>query len=519
MQMKKRISILLCLAMLAGCFAGCAPAHAPQAYEPSGDALVDEDRQEIITPNEGDQEQMMSLAFYAEQSINPLESTDFTNRVLMNLMYQGLFAVDRNNEVIPILCKNYSASTDLMTYEFTIDPTATFSDGARVMPEDVVASLEKARNQKTYSGRLRYVQSISVTEDRNVQIRMYEPYGNLPLLLDIPIVKADQVDFAIPLGSGPYQLTGWGLDRSLVRCENWWCSSNDLLITAKEIPLEIVDSPTGIRDAFEFSDVGVVCTDPGSDRYVEYRCDYELWDCETGIFVYLGVNTESAAFQNQAVRKALTKGIDRAALIDEYYRGFAWVAELPASPNSPYYTAPLAKQYTYDAAAFQSAVSPVKGYTIKLLVNSADSLRVKVAYEISRMLNTGGLIVEVVTASGNDYAVLLAQRDYDLYLGQTKLSPNMDLTPFFSANGALNYGGIDDIGVYTLCLQALENQGNYYTLHQRVMEDGYLIPVLFRSYAVYASRGLLTNLKPARDNLFCYSIGRTLTDAYVMDED
>ena len=75
-----------------------------------------------------------------------------------------------------------------------------------------------------------------------------------------------------------------------------------------------------------------------------------------------------------------------------------------------------------------------------------------------------------------------------------------------------------DIGVYTLCLQALENQGNYYTLHQRVMEDGYLCPILFRSYAVYASRGLLTTLQPARDNLFCYSIGRTLTDAYVMDE-
>ena len=515
--MKKMISILLCLAMLAGMLTGCASAHTPVAYEPVGDAL-EKDQQEITVSADGDQEQVLSMAYYADQPLNPYEATDFTNRVLVSLMYQGLFAVDRNNEVIPILCKNYTASTDLMIYEFTIDPTATFSDGSRVMPEDVVASLEKARSQKLYSGRLRYVQSISVTEDRNVQIRMYEPYGNLPLLLDIPIVKADQVDFAIPVGSGPYQLTGWGFDRSLTRCENWWCSSKDLLLTAEEIPLVIADSPTSIRDAFEFYDVGVVCTDPGSDRYVEYRCDYELWDCETGIFVYLGVNADSSAFQNQAVRKALSKGIDRVSLVDEYYRGFAWAAELPASPNSPYYTAPLAKQYSYDAAAFQSAISPIKGYTIKLLVNSSDSLRVKVAYEISRMLNAGGLIVEVVTASGNDYAVLLAQGDYDLYLGQTKLSPNMDLTPFFSANGALNYGDIDDIGVYTLCLQALENQGNYYTLHQRVMEDGYLCPILFRSYAVYASRGLLTTLKPARDNLFCYSIGRTLTDAYVMDE-
>ena len=31
---------------------------------------------------------------------------------------------------------------------------------------------------------------------------------------------------------------------------------------------------------------------------------------------------------------------------------------------------------------------------------------------------------------------------------------------------------------------------------------------------MYAARGLLTDLQPARDNLFCYSIGKTLTDAF-----
>lgn len=516
--MKKIISILLCLAMLISLLAGCTAAHAPEAYEPTGN-LLEEEKETHRAPVDGEQEQTLSLAYYADQSLNPYAATDYTNRVLVSLMYQGLFSVNRDNEVLPILCKSYSASTDLMTYWFTIDPAATFSDGSPVMPEDVVASLEEARNWRYYSGRLRYVQSISVTEDREVQIRMYEPYGNLPLLLDIPIVKAAQVEFELPVGSGPYKLTGWGRERALTRCENWWCESSDLQVTAKEIPLVMADSPTSIRDAFEFYDVGVVCTDPGSDRYVEYRCDYELWDCETGIFVYLGVNAESPVFENQAVRRALSKGIDRDLLVDEYYRGFAYSAELPASPTSPYYTAPLAKQYAYDAAAFQNEMSSVKGRTIKLLVNSSDSLRVKVAQEIGRMLNTSGLIVEVVAKASGPYSVALSEGDYDLYLGQTKLSANMDLTPFFSANGALNYGGLDDIGVNTLCLQALENQGNYYSLHQKVMEDGYLCPILFRSYAVYASRGLLTNLKPARDNIFCYSIGRTQTDAYIVGDE
>ena len=511
--MKKIISILLCLAMLAGLLTGCSAAGTPKPYTPVGDELVEE-KPETDQEQEEEQKQSFSLAYVPESSMNPLSATELSNRVVLSLMYQGLFAVSRENEILPILCKNYRVSTDLTVYEFTIDPAATFSDGVPVTPEDVVASLQESRNHKYYGRRLSNLYSISVTEERTVRISLSQPNGNLPLLLDIPIVKASQIEAERPLGTGPYKLDGWGRDRALVRRENWWCESEDFLLTAERIPLTSADSPATIRDAFEFYDVGLVCTDPGSDRYAEYRCDYELWDCETGIFVYLGVNTESAAFENKAVRQAISKAIDRDLLVDRYYRDFAMSAELPASPNAAFYAEPLARQYAYDPVASQMA--NVKGIPIRLLVNASDSLRVKVAQEIGRMLNAIGFLVEVDARSEDYYYGALNHGEYDLYLGQTKLSPNMDLSPFFAENGPLKYGGMDDIATYTICLQALENQGNYYALHQKVMDDAYLCPVLFRSYAVYASRGLLTDLKPARDNLFCYSIGRTLTDAYIV---
>lgn len=511
--MKKIISILLCLTLLMSLFTGCGAAHDPEAYIPTGDAL----EQDTVTQKDkvgSDQEQTMSLAYYPDRSLNPLDCTDYTNRALLPLIYQGLFAVNRYYEVIPILCKTYSVTADMMTYEFTLDSRATFSDGVPVTLEDVAETLKAAKKSSYYSGRFRFVKGISVTEDGTVKITLSKANENLPLLLDVPIVKAAEVDAPNPLGTGPYILGGTEENRILSRRSNWWCESDDLLITAQRIPLLGGDSTATIRDAFEFSDVGVVCTDPGSDRYVEYRCDYELWDCESGIFLYLGVNSDSSVFKKQEMRQALSKGINRDLLVDQYYRGFAVSAELPASPNSPYYTEALAQQYAYDAASFQSVMSSAKGKTIRLLVNKSDSLRVKVAQEIGRMLNTSGLIVEVVSKTPENYKLALEEGEYDLYLGQTKLSPNMDLSQFFSANGYLNYGEIDDIAVYNLCLQALENQGNYYTLHQTVMDQGYLCPILFRSYAVYAARGLLTKLQPARDNLFCYTIGRTLTDAY-----
>lgn len=516
--MKRIISILLCLTLLASILTGCRTAYDPEAYVPTGDALEGES---VIgsadTEEEEQQEQSFSLAYYPDRSMNPLDSTDFTNRALMPLLYQGLFAVNEDYEVIPILCKSYTVSADMTTYEFTLDPKATFSDGVPVKAEDVVASLNMSMQTDYYSERLRYVAALSALDTDTVQIVLYQAYENLPLLLDIPIVKAKQVEDPSPLGTGPYVIGRTTTGSFLSRRSNWWCKSSDLQITAERIPLVKADSTTTIRDAFEFGDVGIVCTDPGSDRYVEYRCDYELWDCESGIFVYLGVNEDSFLFQDRELRLALSKGIDRNYLADHYYQGFASPAELPVSPDSPYYSQTLAQKYAYDPEAYQKAISKVKGYTIRLLVNQSDSFRVKVAREIGRMLSTTGMIVEIISVSAGDYRVLLADGDYDLYLGQTKLSPSMDLSPFFSSGGALNYGGMEDVGIYTLCMQALENQGNYYDLHKAIMDDGYLCPVVFRSYAVYAARGLVTNLQPARDNLFCYSIGRTMEDAFVVE--
>ena len=97
--MRKRIAMLLCLALLAGLFTGCAPADDPQAYIPTGDALEreeEETREEWENEEEDEtQQQSLSLAYYPDRSMNPLDTADFTNRALMTLIYQGLFAVNR----------------------------------------------------------------------------------------------------------------------------------------------------------------------------------------------------------------------------------------------------------------------------------------------------------------------------------------------------------------------------------------------------------------------------------------
>ena len=227
---------------------------------------------------------------------------------------------------------------------------------------------------------------------------------------------------------------------------------------------------------------------------------------------------------NDELRKALTYAIDRDTIINSYYRGRAYASTLPVSPNSPYYSESLASRYTYDPLRFVSAIQNMyipkntKGEPKKflLLVNCDDSARLRTARYIAKQLTELGLetgTLEYGASTGTTYEQVLRAGSYDIYLGQTKLSANYDLSQFFKGWGNLGWGGIADNTLLGMCKEALANSGNYYNLCKMVADDGKIIPVLFGYYEVYAERGQLLDLSPSRDNVFFYTLGKTMESA------
>lgn len=431
--MKRVFALLLSAALAAGMLSGCKPDESP--YIPTGDGLTWEDD---ITPTSPVTEMDMSLPYFPERGLNPLKSSDYTNRNIFSLIYQGLFSVDAEYRVWPVLCKNYAVSKDMKVYTFYLEE-ATFPNGDRLTATDVAASLKAAMVSDVYKGRFGYVKAVDVTADGAVQITLETPYENFPMLLDVPIIQQAQLDAERPLGTGPYLYENYAGRLRLRRRTDWWCAAA-LPVTAEHIQLTEGKGPAQLRDEFEFSGLGLVTADPGSTSYVDYHSDYELWDSENGVFLYLGCNSASTVLSNQTVRAALTYAIDRDALVETYYRGFAYSTVLPASPQSPFYSNALAQKYSYDPQVLTQAVTDagLVGAEVKLLVNTDDSVRLRMARSIAQMLSQSGL--KVVTLERNTQAFLsnLKYRTYDLYLGQTRLSSNMDLSAFYDSTGSLD---------------------------------------------------------------------------------
>lgn len=509
-DVKKLIALCLAFILLCGC------AVTEQTDVPPTETESAPTQAPTQTPD-AEPVTAFGMSYLPQYGFNPFLCSATLNRTYISLLYESLFVVSDEFRAEPVLCESFTSSEDGSVYRYTIFSDIFFSDGSAMTAEDVIASLKAAQSSDYYDERLEHIAALEADGAYTVVITLDTAYENFSLMLDVPIVKADTVEKAIPTGSGAYRIVG-----SVLRRNSHWRQTVSLVLDEESVRLYAADDPTSIRDDFEFGGTDLVYCDPNAPSAVNYRCDYEVWEVPTTVLHYLGFNLYSGYFPIQELRTAVTRAIDREALVSNAYGGFAVPTLLPCSPNSDLYDTSLAASYSYSAEAMKAAVhnsgvltnAEYANHAGTLLVCSEDSARVAAAEAIAQSLRDAGLNITVNALVRDEYKTALEKGNFDLYYGEVRLTANFDLSVFFDSYGALRYGSISDAGLSTLCTAALENSGSYPELCKQLLENAPICPVVFKSYAVYVTRGKLANLTPTVDQVFHNSLNaRDLSDA------
>ncbi len=501
--MRRMVALALLLALL---LSACAPQEMP-ATEPSNEAPT-----EPPTVGQTEQDKTLSLIYYPQYGLNPFTCTATLNRALFSLLYESLFAVSSSFRAEPVLCERFETAEGGTLYTLTLCAEARFSDGSPVTAEDVVASLNAARESEIYGGRLDKVRAATAISERELTIEFRCAYENAAVLLDFPVVRQEDVAAQYPVGSGAYRFDAG----RLISCENWW--QDAVRLPAQEtIELHAAEDAEQVRDEFEFGGADLVYCDPNAVGALNFRCDYEVWEVPTTVMHYIGFSM-SGFFSDAALRAALGRSVDREALVNDCYGGFARASVLPCSPASDLYDRALAARYGYEENALAEAVRTRAELDltqqIRIIVCVDDASRVAAAQKIARVCTDAGLNVKLKELSQGDYLTALSRGEYDLYIGQVRLTTDFDLSEFFSSGGSLNYGGIADSALSALCTSARANSGDYVSLCAQLLERASIVPLLFKSYAVYVTRGKITTLTPSVDCIFHNSTtARPLSDA------
>lgn len=437
---------------------------------------------------------------------NPYVGSYSTNMTLAPLLYDSLYELDGHFEPKAVLAQGFQTSEDGLAWRVTLKSGVTFSNGANLDAATVCAALNAAKGAKSlYATRLSGVRSITAEGENTVVFQLYAKNHDFLSLLDIPValVEGDEV-----YGTGRYVLEG---ERLTARESAW----RETAAIPKEIRLTIISATDEMIAAFDSGALGLAASDPTGADAVGFSGSYQTWDYPTTTMLYLGFHRNSGVCQNPEVRAALSLAVDRAALVNNVLGGHASIATLPVPPTSDRYDKAVAQGLGYDPLAAETSLDSM-GYEVgedgvrhigkrplalTLLVNSDNRFKEELAEAIAANLEAVGARVTVTALPWEEYKKALNSGNFDLYLGETRLTGDFDLTGFFTAGSGLCYGGAPDREL-TAALTAARASGEWTAFYQLYAQAPPFVTLCFKTGAVLTQWGQVGGLSPTQGNLF-----------------
>ena len=462
---------------------------------------------------------VFGFAYTDEAKMNPLTTKNKINLELFGLVYEGLFEIDEKFEPVNILCSDYEINGN--TYRFKLKDGVTFSDGSPLRASDVVFSLRLAMQPESYyASRLTNIANIKADGSTAVLVTVNRYTGNLPRLLDVPIIKSGSDASEIALGTGGYVLTtNERGEYQLIAREGWHMGKS---LPYSRIELTKAASADELVFAFESRDIDVLSVDPTSSDALQFRGEYEQREYQTTIFQYLGFNMSKPALKDALVRRAIARAIDRDATVSQDFAQLADVTCLPMHPDSPAYDTESADKLSFSLENSLSLLISA-GYSdsdgdgklenqsggelsLRLLVNSDNKSRVALAQRICTDLAKIGVTASVDEKAWEDYLSALYAGNFDLYLAEVNLSADFDVSRLIRTGGALNYGRYSSTDT-DACLDAfnaatLRKSDEALRFYNNFVLQVPIVPISFKKHSHMTHLGAFENISFTQRNIF-----------------
>ncbi|MGI6279139.1 MAG: ABC transporter substrate-binding protein [Acutalibacteraceae bacterium] len=394
----------------------------------------------------------ITLLYSAADTYNPYTAKTEINRQLCRLLYDPLVKVDNNFN--PVFC--VAKSVDISGTECTVTlNSARFSDGSLVTAADVVYSFKLAKNSNTsYAAKL-YGATSATEAGGKVVIRLTKSDPYFANVLDFPIVKsgsdtvkdADGV-YQPPIGCGRYKLNG--TKDGLIQNEFYFGKKGSI----KEIRLINAPDSESVTHYTEVGAADMYFTDISDGNIM--RMSGKKYNINLNNLVYIGINQNYAPLGERAMRSAISTALNRAKICEEAYYNNALPAtglfhpewsETKAVQNiqieaNDEITVENLEEIGYNKLNSQGIRTNKSGIPLRfsLLVNSENRLRVLAARTVAKQLKNSGIDITVVEKSYSDYIESLKQGNFQLYIGEIKLTDNMDISPLIAKDGQAAFG-------------------------------------------------------------------------------
>lgn len=304
----------------------------------------------------------------------------------LGLIFSGLVMLDTDLQIQPEMAAGWEVSEDGLTYTFYLRKNVLFHDGRPFTTQDVIFSWERAASPATGSdtvqtylgdiagiqavidGQAEQISGLRAIDDYTLEVQLIAPVVYFLQKLAYPVafvVDRDNVDTRnweySPNGTGPFRLQSWVDDKEIILVRN-----DSYYLEPARVGHIVYDLGPGLPLAlYEEGEIDLVgvgganldrVEDPNNELHDQLQLGVSL--CTTMI----GLNTQTAPFDDVRVRRAFNYALDKELLIDTFSGGDALVATGSLPPGMPGYTADSSRGYPFDPALANQLLDEA-GYT------------------------------------------------------------------------------------------------------------------------------------------------------------
>jgi peptide/nickel transport system substrate-binding protein len=391
----------------------------------------------------------ISIALGSEPtSLDPHLVDDGGERAINDNIYETLLARTPDGELIPSLATELPTMVDDTTWEFKLRDDVTFHDGTPFNADAVVATVERmiglieagaTDNDGFYST----LTGATAVDDSTVQITTAEPDGVLParmywLKMVTPADAAKEDLSDAPNGTGPYKFVSreTGVAIELEANPDYWGDPPSVSNVTYEFVTEGGTRLAGLKSG----KYDLITNLPPQD--VEQAPQPANIQGQENPIIILDVDEGITADEN--VRKALNLAVDKEAIAEQVYGGFAQVVNSQLLAPSILGHNPELEPYAYDPDEAKRLIEEagVSGETITLVGESSGRwLNDRELVEaVASYWREAGLDVDLQTPEFGAYLDILFDRENRqdaIFVSSSNdiLDPSRQLNTYYSMEG------------------------------------------------------------------------------------
>lgn len=420
-------------------------------------------------------------------------------------IYQGLTRTDPTaTQIEPNAAETWEIAEDGLTATFTLREGLKFADGSDLTSEDVVFSLERARDHpdSPWSFTLAQAQSITAPDARTIEIGLSEVYA--PFLAGISMFNSSIVSKAHydkvgdeglatqPMGSGPFYVKEWLRDQQTHLVRNEYYFDPDLPYLDEIIIKQVPDVNAGILQLQGGDIDGIVGQNSVPfNRVAELQQDSDLQVIisPAAYNYYARVNTNNEPLDDNHVRNALRYATDVQTLIDTVQFGLAIVSN-SILPRGALYWNPDQEPYPFDLDKAKEELAMSKapdGAELNCIITTGNAQQEAIATALKDMWSKINIDLVITPMDGALVRQAQINNEHDVALGgwtNDMIDPDQILSYFVlpeaSDHARTGYSNPEAEALVIAARKELDPEKRremYYEVQRIWHEDGPLIPL------------------------------------------